>query len=221
MISKTALKTELGLDSTSPITSILKAAGRPYSTQRVEDADADLVRKAMPQVNAGKSFAEAVKIAIAQLRGEPHEEKDPAVNGTTPPNGTITIHQLTQLQNTQLTKQQEGQVKKAITTKAIDLAEKAQSALWIGTAAAMGSSQVQNSERVTAARDFALGVISGTLGEDSMETELTGYAAELGFFGDFLDANLLMSATVESEIPFSSPEPYFSPNGSSEAAAWQ
>ncbi len=213
---KSALKAELGLDSTNLITQILKAANRPYSTQRVEDADAELVRKAIVHVRTGKSVVEAVRQVTSSSREEAaaQTDKDPAVpndNGNS--NGQITLTGLIEAGNTQLSCQQANQLKQAIQNKSTDLAEQAQEALWLGTAAAMFSPQVQNSERVTNARDFALNVISASVEDGALSTELKETMFDLGFFAQ------LSGVVVEASLPpietdgSTYQEPFYSASG--------
>ncbi|NEP56809.1 MAG: hypothetical protein F6K31_07255 [Symploca sp. SIO2G7] len=210
MNTKKQLKAELNLDSVSTINNLLKAAGRTTKvirSSKIEDADESLVRKALPHLSAGKSYAQAVKLAKAEIRGAQIVEEEEETSIPEPPNngkGNLTIHQKVQIQQRTLAKKQESQMMKLTAEKATELAEKTQAAKWLYWAAAEGSEQVQESDLVTKARDFALGVVGSDLSEDSMLAELEEQMESFGFFalnGSFEPA---LEGTTEETDSFSS-----------------
>ena len=228
MSTKKQLKSELGLDSVSTINSLLKAAGCPTKvirSSKIEDADESLVRKALPHLDAGKSCTEAVKLAKAEIRGaQIQEEEDSSIPEAQSGNGkaNLSIHQKVQLQQRTLAQKQEAQMMKVTAEQATALAEKTQAARWLYWAAAEGSEQVQESDLVTKARDFALGAAGGDLEENSMLAELESQMDELGFFDNALNGSLgnALEGGIEGIDDFSSlPDSFSFPEQSTPVSA--
>lgn len=198
MISKKDLKNELGLPTVAVIAELLKASGRLAQGSCVEDADADLVRRAVPHWKAGHSYVEAVWLAKEPVAEEQHNDKN---NGNGNSNASssagLSIKQKAQFQATKLAKENEKLRTQALITKAVNDAEKNQEAYWYLLAAAEGSEQVQQSERVTTARDFYYQVSSGQLGETTQIAELESELEAMDFFLSGVEA-LPLPAETES-----------------------
>jgi hypothetical protein len=216
MIRKTALAKELGLDTVAIITGLLKAAKRPASAQMVEDADADLVRKAAPYWRKGHDYVEAIRLAKGEQQEQLPESADANVhengNGAKPANSMLALQNQAQRQTAALDKQNKALGQKAILSKAVEHEKEAQTLYWLGRAAAANSPQVQNSEPVTAARDFYFQMQSGTVANVDVVADLEQTLEDLGFFGESLDASRL-EGLLPAEETFSSQEPYSCANG--------
>jgi hypothetical protein len=190
MNTKKALKTELALESVAVINTILKTAGCPSNVQRstsIEAADERLVRAAIPHLNAGKSPSEAVKLAKAEIRGAEMaaEEEDTPVGNSTNGNGNasaLSPYQKAQIQNNLQRQKDEATALRQVAQDAVEFAEKLEEARWLLVAASRSSEQVQSSDRVTRAREFALGISDGGLENNSHIEGVDSLLEDLGFF---------------------------------------
>ncbi len=208
MNTKKQLKTELALESVTVINTILKAAGRPTDVQRstkIEDADEILVRKAVPHLNSGNSPTEAVKLAKFEIRGAEMaaEEEDTSVGNSTNGNGNgsaLSPYQKAQIQNNLQRQKDEATALRQVAQDAVEFAEKLEEARWLLVAASRSSDQVQSSDRVTKARDFALGISDGGLDGNSHIQGIDSYLEDLGFFSQ-LDAPSLNGRTSNAALP--------------------
>jgi ParB-like chromosome segregation protein Spo0J len=208
MNTKKQLKTELALESVTVINTLLKAAGRPTDIQRstsIEAADERLVRAAIPHLNAGKSPSEAVKLAKSEIRGAEMaaEEEDTPVGNSTNDNGNasaLSPYQKAQIQNNLQRKKDEATALRQVAQDAVEFAEKLEEARWLLVAASRSSDQVQSSDRVTKAREFALGISDGGLDGNSHIQGIDSYLEDLGFFSS-LDAPSLNGHTSNAALP--------------------
>lgn len=188
MNTKKALKTELALESVSTINTILKAAGCPSNVQRstsIEAADERLVRVAIPHLNAGKSPSEAVKLAKSEIRGAEMASEEEIPGNNTAANGNasaLSPYQKAQIQNNLQRQKDEATALRQVAQDAVEFAEKLEEARWLLVAASRSSDQVQSSDRVTKAREFALGISDGGLEGDSHIQGIDSYLEDLGFF---------------------------------------
>lgn len=205
MNSKKQLKTELALESVTVINTLLKAAGSSSSVLRstaIEVADERLVRAAIPHLNAGKSPSEAVKLAKAEIRGaeiSAEEEEIPSFNE----NGNssaLNPYQKARTQHTLRRKKDEREVLQQVARDATEFAEKVEEAHWLFFAASRSSDQVQNSDRVTKAREFALGISDGGLENTSHIDGVDSLLEEMDFFS-LLDAPSLNGHTSNAALP--------------------
>lgn len=207
MISKKQLKTELNLPTVAVIGEILKAAGRDPKGQQVEDADADLVRKAVPYWRKGHDYDEAVRLAKAEHTAV--DGQQPANgNGNGKANSALTLQNQTMRQTAALDKRNEMFAQKATLSKAVGDEKKNQALYWYARAAAAASPQVQESEEVTEARDFYFQMASGNVSGADFVADMGATLDELGFFGSELES--LLPADDSS---FSSPDASSYANG--------
>lgn len=181
MISKKQLKTELNIPTVAIIGEMLKAAGRNPQGQSVEDADAALVRAAVPFWRKGHPYAEAVRLAKAQKTEQSNQEQDdsqPQPNG----NGALTLQQRVQSQQAKLAIEKRQTNRQATVTRATADAVENETLYWLALAAAEASPQVQESEPVTQARDLYFALRSGQLSQDEAVNQMGDQLESLGFF---------------------------------------
>lgn len=201
MIKKKQLQVELNLPTVAVITGLLKAAKRPHSTQFVEDADADLVRQAVPHWRKGYDYDECIKLAKAASTqsnpAEPDQEQEPTANGKA--GADLVLQHRIQQGHSQLEQNQKELTQKATINRAVTDEKKAQTLYWQLRTVAAFSPQVQDSEEVTEARDLYFQVASGGNPVD-INAEVLDVAAQLGFFeGGDIDPNFLLA---DGEDPF-------------------
>ena len=204
MNTKKQLKAELALESVTVINTLLKAAGRPTDIQRstgIEAADERLVRAAISHLNAGKSPSEAVKLAKTEIRGaEMSAEEEDTPGNTTNGNGNasaLSPYQKAQIQNNLQRKKDEATALRQVAQDAVEFAEKLEEARWLLVAASRSSEQVQSSDRVTKAREFALGI---SLDGNSHIQGIDSYLEDLGFFSS-LESPSLNGHTSNAALP--------------------
>lgn len=177
MSTKKQLKAELQLESVAFINNLLKAAGRNKETLRspeISEADELLIHLAIPHLKSGKSPTESIKLAEAEIRGTQQAESTEPTSALTSQT-TESRHSLTAQKREQIVFEQAIQI-------GTELAEKAEILKWAAYAAAISSDQVQNSDRVVQAREFALSLNDGGLANDSHLHFLNEYLDQVGFF---------------------------------------
>ncbi len=163
------------------------------------------MRAAIPHLNAGKSPSEAVKLAKSEIRGAEMaaEEEDTPVGNSTNDNGNasaLSPYQKAQIQNNLQRKKDEATALRQVAQDAVEFAEKLEEARWLLVAASRSSDQVQSSDRVTKAREFALGISDGGLDGNSHIQGIDSYLEDLGFFSS-LDAPSLNGHTSNAALP--------------------
>jgi hypothetical protein len=181
MISKKQLKTELQLPTVAVIGEILKAAGRDPKGQQVEDADASLVRAAVPFWRKGHSYAEAVRLAASQKAEQSDSQEEPTPNNG---NGTLTLQNRVQHQQMKLAAEKQQINQQATVTRATTDATENETLYWLALAAAEASPQVQESAPVTQARDFYFALRTGQLSQEEAINQMGDQLEGLGFFGE-------------------------------------
>lgn len=163
MITKKQLKDELNLPTVNVIAELLKAAGRDPKGQNVEDADAEIVRAAIPFWRKGNTYPESVRLAKAQKSEQTETTTEPnQANG----NGALTLQRKVQSQQAKLAIEKRQTNRQATVTRATSDAVENETLYWLALAAAEASPQVQESEPVTNARDLYFALRSGQLSQD-------------------------------------------------------
>lgn len=212
-VVKTALRDRLGMKVVGPIEEILKVANRPYRGRTIEDADEALVCAVWPLVQQGRSYVEAVALVRQQQTQQQAEQSQQQAPPIDP--AALILQQRAESANYLLAKQKEEVRTAGVLTSVVNDAEQDEEAYWYLYAAARMSPQVQTSERVTTARDFAFKCISGQVEENSVLRNVSQRLDALGFFADANGASSYPPTILEP--PGYSSSTTYGSNGSSDS----